>query len=199
MFKQRIWESYFLNNKSFKMSATATLTRTTWAIDPSHSEIQFKVKHLVITTVTGHFKEFSGSVSSGENFEDAEIQFEAKVDSISTNSEQRDAHLKGADFFETDKFPALRFKSAKFVRTGENEFELEGKLTIKGVTRPIKFDVEYTGTAKDPWGQLKAGFELTGKINRKDFGLTWNAVTEAGGALVSEDVKLIANIQLVKQ
>ncbi len=181
------------------MSTTATMAPATWAIDSAHSEIQFKVKHLVITTVTGSFKEFTGSVHAGDGFEDADIHFEANTESVTTNSEQRDAHLKGSDFFESDKFPKLSFTSTRFERKDDDEFVLEGNLTIKGVTRPIKLDVNYAGTAKDPWGHVKAGFELTGKLNRKEFGLTWNAITEAGGALVSEDVKLIANIQLVKQ
>jgi polyisoprenoid-binding protein YceI len=181
------------------MSSTETLVQSAWAIDPAHSEIQFKVKHLVITTVTGHFKQFSGWVHSGENFDDAQIHFEANVDSISTNSEQRDTHLKGQDFFEADKFPTLSFTSTHFEKKNESEFELDGNLTIKGVTKKAHFDVEYAGMAKDPWGNTKAGFELKGKINRKDFGLNWNAITEAGGALVSDEVKLIANIQLVKK
>ena len=181
------------------MSSTETLVQSAWAIDPAHSEIQFKVKHLVITTVTGHFKQFSGWVHSGENFDDAQIHFEANVDSISTNSEQRDTHLKGQDFFEADKFPTLSFTSTHFEKKNESEFELEGNLTIKGVTKKVHFDVEFAGMAKDPWGNTKAGFELKGKINRKDFGLNWNAITEAGGALVSDEVKLIANIQLVKK
>ncbi|MEA5260517.1 YceI family protein [Arcicella aquatica] len=175
------------------------MSTTIWAIDPSHSEVQFKVKHLVITTVTGHFKEFSGTVEAGDDFEDAKISFEAKVDSISTNSEQRDGHLKSADFFEVEKYPTLSFTSTKFTKKDDGEFELVGDLTIKGVTNPVKLSVEYGGTATDPWGNVKAGFELTAKINRKDFGLTWNAPTEAGGVLVSEEVKLIANIQLLKQ
>lgn len=175
------------------------MATTKWAIDPSHSEIQFKVKHLVITTVTGSFKEFSGAVEAGDDFENAAISFEALTDSVNTSSEQRDAHLKGADFFDTEKFPTLGFTSTKFAKTATGEFVLEGNLTIKGVTKPVTFDVEYGGTATDPWGNVKAGFELSGKINRKDFGLTWNALTEAGGALVSEDVKLVANIQLIKK
>jgi polyisoprenoid-binding protein YceI len=181
------------------MSATEALIQTTWAIDPAHSEIQFKVKHLVITTVTGHFRQFSGWVHSGENFEDAQIHFEANVDSINTNSEQRDAHLKGQDFFEAEKFPTLSFTSTRFDRKDGSVFDLEGNLTIKGVTKKVRFEVEYAGTAKDPWGNTKAGFELKGKLNRKDFGLNWNAITEAGGPLVSDEVKLIANIQLVKK
>ena len=175
------------------------MATTNWAIDASHSEIQFKVKHMVITTVTGSFTEFNGGAEAADDFENASISFEANVNSINTNSEQRDAHLKGADFFEADKFPKLSFKSTKFVNKGDDQFELEGDLTIKDVTKNVKLNVEYGGTAKDPWGNTKAGFELKGKINRKDFGLTWNALTEAGGALVSEEVRLEANLQLVKQ
>jgi polyisoprenoid-binding protein YceI len=181
------------------MSTTTPLALTKWAIDTAHSEIQFKVKHLVITTVTGSFKEFTGSVTSADDFEEAEIHFEANVDSVSTNNEQRDAHLKGAEFFEADKFPKLSFTSTDFRKAGDGEFVLEGNLTIKDQTKPVKLNVSYGGTVKDPWGQIKAGFELTGTINRKDFGLTWHAVTEAGGAMVSDHVKLIANIQLVKK
>jgi len=175
------------------------MATSTWAIDASHSEIQFKVKHLVITTVTGNFKEFSGSVEAGDSFENATISFEANVNSIDTNSEQRDGHLKSADFFDAEQFSTLSFTSTEFKKKSDDEFSLTGDLTIKGTTLPVTLAVEYGGTATDPWGNVKAGFELTGKINRKDFGLSWNAITEAGSALVSEEVKLIANIQLVKQ
>jgi polyisoprenoid-binding protein YceI len=176
------------------------MENSTWAIDPSHSEIQFKVKHLVITTVTGHFKEFSGSLTGdANNFDGASISFEAKTASISTNNEQRDEHLKSADFFDAEQFPTLSFQSTSFAKQDDEEYTLKGNLTMKGLTLPIDLEVEYNGTATDPWGNVKAGFELKGKLNRKDFGLTWNAPTEAGGVLVSEEVKLIANIQLVKQ
>lgn len=174
------------------------MATTNWIIDASHSEIQFKVKHLVITTVTGSFTEFSGTVEAGDTFENANILFEANTASISTNSEQRDGHLKSGDFFDVEKFPKLSFKSTKFSKKGDG-FELTGNLTIKDVTNTVTLAVEYGGTAKDPWGNTKAGFEVTGKINRKDFGLTWNAPTEAGGVLVSDEVKLIANVQLLKQ
>jgi len=174
------------------------MATTNWVIDASHSEIQFKVKHLVITTVTGSFNEFSGTVESGDTFENAKISFEANTASVSTNSEQRDGHLKGGDFFDVEKFPKLRFKATKFSKKGD-DFELVGDLTIKDVTKSVTLAVEYGGTAQDPWGNTKAGFEVTGKINRKDFGLTWNAPTEAGGVLVSDEVKLIANVQLLKQ
>ncbi|ABG57963.1 YceI family protein [Cytophaga hutchinsonii] len=174
------------------------MATTNWIIDASHSEIQFKVKHLVITTVTGSFQEFSGTVESGETFENAKISFEANTASVNTNSEQRDGHLKSGDFFDSEKFPKLTFKATKFTKKGD-DFELVGDLTIKDVTKSVTLAVEYGGTAKDPWGNTKAGFEVTGKINRKDFGLTWNAPTEAGGVLVSDEVKLIANVQLLKQ
>jgi len=174
------------------------MQNSTWAIDPSHSEIQFKVKHLVITTVTGNFKEFKGSVEANDDFDGANINFEASVSSINTNSEQRDEHLKSADFFDAEQFPTLSFQSTAFTKNNET-YNLMGNLTLKGITLPINLAVEYNGIATDPWGNVKAGFELTGKLNRKDYGLSWNTITEAGGALVSEEVKLIANIQLVKQ
>ena len=174
------------------------MATTNWVIDASHSEIQFKVKHLVITTVTGSFNEFSGTVESGDTFENAKISFEANTASISTNSEQRDGHLKNGDFFDVEKFPKLSFKAKRFSKKGD-DFELVGDLTIKDVTNSVTLAVEYGGTAKDPWGNTKAGFEITGKINRKDFGLTWNAPIEAGGVLVSDEVKLFANVQLLKQ
>ncbi len=176
------------------------MATTTWAFDPAHSELQFKVKHLLISTVTGGFKEFGGSViSSSDQFDDAQINFETSINSLTTNNEQRDEHLKGADFFEADKYPKLNFSSTKFIPKGDGAYTLEGDLTIKGITKPVVLQVDYNGTATDPWGNVKAGFELNGKINRKDFGLTWNAMTEAGGMVVGEDVKLVGNIQLVKQ
>ncbi|WP_299255553.1 YceI family protein [uncultured Cytophaga sp.] len=175
------------------------MTTTNWVIDASHSEIQFKVKHLVITTVTGAFNDFSGTVEAGDDtFENAKISFEASTASINTNSEQRDTHLKSADFFDIEKFPKLTFSATKFTKKGD-DFELVGDLTIKDVTKSITLAVEYGGTAKDPWGNTKAGFEVSGKISRKEFGLTWNTITEAGGALVGDEIKLIANVQLLKQ
>ena len=170
-----------------------------WAIDPTHSEIQFKVKHLVITTVTGNFGEFSGQVEANDTFTDLNVQFSAETASISTNNEQRDGHLKSGDFFDVENFPKLTFKSTSIENKNGNEFELIGDLTIKGITKKIKLATIYEGTATDPWGNVKAGFEVSGKINRQDFGLQWSVITEAGGALVSDEVKLSANIQLVKQ
>lgn len=172
---------------------------TKWSIDPAHSEVHFKIKHLVITTVTGGFNTFSGDVEASDNFETLNATFTADVNSISTNSEQRDGHLKSADFFDVEKFPNLIFESKSIIKKGEGEFDLVGDLTIKDITKSITLATTYEGTATDPWGNVKAGFEVSGKINRQEFGLVWGALTEAGGALVGDEVKLIANIQLLKQ
>jgi polyisoprenoid-binding protein YceI len=179
---------------------TQTAAKTHWGIDVSHSEIQFKVKHMMITNVTGNFFEFEGSVESdGTNFETAKIEFKAKIDSISTNSEQRDAHLKSDDFFSAEKYPYLTFNNGKLKSTGDDTYVLTGDLTIRDVTKTIELQAELGGIDKDPWGNEKVGFSLNGKINRKDFGLSWNALTESGGLLVSEEIRLFAEIQLVKK
>lgn len=175
-------------------------TSTLWVLDPMHSEVQFKVKHLVISTVTGFFKSFEGSFETvNEEFAGAAINFSLDVDSIDTNQEGRDAHLKGADFFDAERYPKITFKSTSFTNTGGDDYKLEGNLTIKGVTKPVALDVEFGGTATDFYGNTKAGFEITGKINRKEFGLTWDGVTEAGAIVVGEDIKIIINTQFAKQ
>lgn len=172
----------------------------TYKIDPSHSEITFKVKHLVISTVTGHFTKFDGSMTSDkEDFSDAKINFEADVNSISTNNTQRDEHLKGADFFDAAQFPKITFQSTSFEKTGDASYNLKGNLTIFGTSKPVSLNVEHGGNVVDPWGQSKEGFEIEGKIKRSDFGLKWNALTEAGGAVVSDEVRLQLNVELVKQ
>ncbi|MGE9311735.1 YceI family protein [Niabella sp. CJ426] len=171
----------------------------TWTIDAMHSEVGFKVKHLVISTVSGKFKNFEGTVvAEKDDFSDAKITFSADVDSIDTGVEQRDAHLKGADFFEAETYPKLTFVSTAIEKDGD-DYKLTGDLTLKGVTKSVTFNVEHGGVGLSMYGQTVGGFEVTGKINRKEFGLTWNAVTEAGGIAVSEDVKLIANIEIVKE
>jgi polyisoprenoid-binding protein YceI len=181
------------------MEAQAT-TATTWAIDPTHSEVQFKVKHLMVSTVTGSFHEYEGQlVMTGDDFEDAQISFSADIASISTNNEQRDTHLKSADFFDADQFPKLTFTSTVMKKTGDDTYELSGDLSIHGVTKPVILKAEYGGQMQDFYGQTKAGFELSGVIKRKEFGLSWDAVTEAGGVVVSDDVRLIMNIQVTKQ
>lgn len=169
---------------------------TKWAIDPAHTEVQFKVKHLVITTVTGSFKEFNGSVSTeNEDFDGAKINFAIDVNSIDTRSTDRDNHLKSDDFFAAEKHPQIKF-SGVLNKVG-GDYQLVGDLTIRETTRKVELDVDYNGTVKDPWGNSKAGFEITGKLNRKDFGLTWNTITEAGSMLVGEEVKLDISAQLM--
>ncbi len=172
----------------------------TWKIDPAHSEIKFKVKHLMITTVTGYFRKFDCEVTTEtEDFNTTtDIKFTADINSIDTNSEQRDTHLKSDDFFNAEKFAQLQFVGNRYQAMGD-EASLQGNLTIRGITKPITLDVEYAGTVVDPYGQTKAGFTIKGKISRKEYGLMWNAVTEAGSVVVSDDVRIDAEIQLVKQ
>lgn len=176
----------------------ATLTK--WVLDPMHSEVQFKVKHLVISTVSGFFKSFEGELDTeNDDFTNSQISFSLDIDSITTNQTQRDEHLKSADFFDAATYPKITFKSTSFTKTGDDEYALVGDLTIKGITNPVKLDVEFGGAADDFYGNTKAGFEITGKINRKDFGLTWSGVTEAGSVVVGEDIKLLINVQFAKQ
>ncbi|MFC5272267.1 YceI family protein [Adhaeribacter terreus] len=172
-----------------------------WVSDPMHSEIQFKVKHLMITTVTGYFQKFNIEAETEDDaFKSAKsVVFTADVDSISTNNEQRDTHLKSGDFFDAEKHGEVRFVSSKYENVGGNDYKLHGDLTIKGITKPVTVDVEFGGIVVDPYGQTKAGFTVTGKISRKEFGLTWNAVTEAGSVVVSDEIKLQAEVQLIKQ
>ena len=180
------------------MSETATTTK--WVLDPMHSEVQFKIKHLVISTVTGSFKAFQGTAQTeGDSFENAQAEFSLEVDSIETNNEMRDGHLKGDDFFEAAKYPSIKFQSTAFTKTGGDNYQLTGDLTIKDVTKPVTLDVEYGGTAVDFYGNTKAGFEVTGKINRKDYNLSWGGITEAGAIVLGDEVKMIFNIQFAKQ
>ena len=176
------------------------MATTKWVLDPMHSEVQFKVKHLVISTVSGFFKSFEGELDTeNDDFTDASISFSLDIDSIDTNQSQRDEHLKSAEFFDAAQYPKITFKSTSFTKSGDDEYKLAGNLTIKGETKPVTLDVEFGGAATDFYGNTKAGFEITGKINRKDFGLTWDGVTEAGSVVVGEDIKLTINAQLTKQ
>ena len=182
------------------MSETATTAATKWALDPTHSEVQFKIKHLVISTVTGSFKTFEGFLQSeGDTFEDAQVEFSLDVDSISTNQEQRDAHLRGEEFFDSARYPQIKFVSTSFVKESDDTYKVTGNLTMKDVTKPVILEAEYGGSAVDFYGNHKAGFEVTGKINRKEFGLTWGAVTEAGSIVLGDDVKLNFNVRFIKQ
>jgi len=174
------------------------MSTTKWIIDPTHSEVAFKVKHLVISTVTGYFRKFEGNAeSTSDDFSGATVAFSLAVDSIDTNQSDRDQHLKSADFFDTANFPTISF-AGKLVNQGGG-YQLVGDLTLKGITKEVALEVTYGGTVGDPYGQTKAGFEIEGKINRKDFGLTWSAITEAGSVVVSDQVRLQFSVQLVKQ
>ena len=175
-------------------------TKTKWVIDPQHSEINFKVKHLMITNVKGEFKNFSGDVlTSGDDFDNASITVHIDASSIFTNSDDRDTHLKGSDFFDVENFKEITFVSKSFKKISDDEYKLVGDLTIKDVTNEISFDVEFGGINSDPWGNVKAGFSMEQKINRKDWGLTYNAVLETGGVLVGEEVKINIEVELLKQ
>lgn len=175
--------------------------KTKWVIDPAHTEISFRVKHLMITNVKGVFNEFSGSATiTGNDFRTAEIEFSINSASIDTGAADRDAHLKSADFFEVDKYPQINFRGTSAKNNTESDsYTLTGELTMKGITRPVRLNVEFAGTMKDPWGNQKAGYTVSGKINRKEWGLNWNAALEAGGVLVSDDVSINCDVQLVKQ
>jgi polyisoprenoid-binding protein YceI len=171
-----------------------------WNIDPAHTEIGFKVKHLVISTVSGKFASFKGEVTADkEDFTDAKISFSADIASITTGNEQRDGHLKSPDFFDAANYPQLTFESTKIEKKGTNEYSVTGDLTIRGTKRPIVLDAEYGGVQTDFYGNTVAGFEMTGKLNRKDFGLLWHGVTEAGSIVVSDEVKLAIAAEIVKQ
>jgi polyisoprenoid-binding protein YceI len=177
-----------------------TTTKTLWKIDPTHSEVQFKVKHLVISTVTGSFGSFEGEIEADDDhFENAKATFTADIDSISTHNDDRDQHLKSDDFFNAEQFPQLKFESTDFEKIGEGEYKVTGEMTIRNVTKEVVLDVVHGGTVGDPYGQTKAGFEVSGSINRKEFDLTWSAVTEAGNVVVGDQVKLQLNVQFVQQ
>ncbi|MFZ5552559.1 MAG: YceI family protein [Bacteroidota bacterium] len=171
-----------------------------WTVDPSHSELLFKVKHLMITNVKGEFRKFDITSKTGEtDFSESEIVATIDASSVFTNNTDRDNHLKSADFLDAENHREIIFKSHSFQKNEDGNFILKGDLTIKGVTREVLLDVEFGGINKDPWGNEKAGFSVSGKINRKDWGLNWNAALETGGVLVSEEVKINAEVQLVRK
>ena len=174
------------------------MATTKWILDPTHSEILFKVKHLMITNVKGEFRKFSAEIT-GEDFLKSLVWVRIDSSSLFTNNDERDKHLKSEDFFDVDNYRELTFESISLEKVGEDEYKLRGLLTIKGVSNEVVFDVEYGGTNKDPWGNEKAGFSVTGKINRKDWGLNWNAALESGGVLVSDEVKIQSEVQFAKQ
>jgi len=169
--------------------------KTKWTIDTAHSEISFKVKHMALSIVTGRFEDFNASVKTEhDNFKNADVSFSAKIDSISTKNNDRDTHLKSDDFFNAKAYPEMTFNSNSF-----DGRTLVGDLTIRDIKKEISLDVDFNGVAVDPYGQTKAGFEITGSINRKDFNLTWNAITETGNIVVADKVRLIIDLQFIKQ
>ncbi len=176
------------------------MATTKWILDPTHSEVEFKIKHMMISTVTGTFGKFDATVETeGEDFKTAKVTFTVDVDSINTKNEQRDGHLKSVDFFDTANFPEFKFVATKYENAdNDGSYEVYGDLTIRGITRTEKFDAEFGGVIKDPWGNTRAGITISGKINRKDFGLTWSGTTEAGSLIVSEDVKIHVALEFVK-
>lgn len=180
-------------------TATAQKT-TTWAIDPMHSEILFKVRHLMITNVKGEFRNFTASIiSEGDDFSKAKVHANIETASIFTNSPDRDTHLKSADFFDAENHKEILFEGTRFTKLDEENYQLKGMLTMKGVSKEITLDVEFGGLITDPYGQSKAGFSLSGKINRKDWGLNWNAALETGGVMVSDEVRISAELQFIQQ
>lgn len=182
-------------------ATTETLTKVKWVIDPSHSEIAFKIKHLMITNVRGVFREFDASIyTTGEDFMTSEVDFFMNPASVDTGDAKRDEHIKSKDFFDVEKYKQISFVGDTIEKGGdEKKYVLYGNLTVKGISKQIKLNVEFTGVMKDPWGNEKAGFSITGKINRKDWGLNWNSLLETGGVMLGDEVNIMCEVQLVKQ
>ena len=175
-------------------------TQSKWSVDPVHSKLGFTVTHLLISEVEGNFKNYTGTITSSKpDFTDAVIDFSVDVASINTDNEMRDKHLKSDDFFNAEKFPKITFSTSSIKKIDGNNYSLEGNLQIRDVTKKVKFDVIYKGTVKDPYGNTKAGFKATTTINRLDYGLKWNALTETGGAVVSPEVSVILNLEFALQ
>ena len=173
---------------------------TLWSVDPKHSEIGFKVKHMMITNVSGQIREYEASMKVADtNFDTASFSFSGHTASLTTHNEARDKHLMSAEFFNAEKFPTIAFKSTGLVRKNDDEFELTGDLAMHGITKQVKLKAEFGGIATDPWGVSKSAFVITGKINRKDWELNYNAALETGGVLISEDVQLFIELQFITQ
>ena len=173
--------------------------QTKWVLDPLHSELVFRVKHLMITSIRGEFRKFNIELCSrGSDFSDASMNAVIEADSVFTNNDERDGHLRSADFFDAQNFKQLKFKGTSFEKLDDENYKLKGLLTIKGISKEVFLEVEFGGIKTDPDGNEKAGFSVAGKINRKDWGLSWNAALQAGGVLVSDDVKMNAEMQFIK-
>jgi polyisoprenoid-binding protein YceI len=176
------------------------MATTKWVLDPSHSEVEFKVRHMMISNVSGKFTKFEASAETeGEDFQTAKVTFIVDVDSITTGNEQRDGHLKSPDFFDASKYPQIKFTPTKYDNVdNDGSYTIYGDLTMKDVTKKIKLEAEFGGVIKDPWGNIRAGITVSGKINRKEFGLSWHGVTEAGSVVVSDEVRVHVGLEFVK-
>jgi polyisoprenoid-binding protein YceI len=182
------------------MKKLLAMTTTKWVLDPTHSELGFKIKHLMITNVSGRFNDFAAEAETdGDSFETAQIQVRVHMNSINTNNSQRDEHLRSSDFFEVKKYPELLFESTEVEKIDAENYKIYGNLTMKGITKPVQVNVEYSGVTKDPWGGERAGFTVTGKIKRSEWGVNFNALLETGGVTLSDEVKIHSELQLVKQ
>lgn len=173
---------------------------TTWTIDPAHSKISFSARHMVITEVTGQFDKFDLKMTTeGEEFTNSNIEFTIDAQSVNTGIQDRDNHLRSADFFEAEKYPELKFVSKTIKKTDDEEYKMTGDMTIRDITKEIELDVTYGGQIVDPWGNTRAGFSIKGKLNRFDFGLRWNSLIEAGGAVVSKNINILCTVEVIKQ
>ncbi len=195
-----IHQSTNKTSKTINQSKMNTMETTKWVLDPTHSELHFKVRHLMVSWVTGIFKQFDASVETeGEDLSTARVHFSADVNSISTNNDQRDAHLKTTDFFDSSNHPQIVFEGSRLEKIDGENYKLNGTLTLRGISRKLTLNVEFGGITKDPWGNTRTGFTVSGKINRKDFGVSFSMVSETGGILLGEEVTINANVEFVKQ
>ena len=180
--------------------SAASFVQSAWTLDRSHSSVNFAITHMVVSEVDGSFKDFSADVKSAkDDFSDLSVAFTIQTKSVNTDDEKRDGHLKSADFFDAEKFPAITFKSTSIKKISDKKYELEGELTMHGVTKKVKWELKYNGTIKDPYGNNRAGFKATTTINRKDFGVTWNKTLDAGGVALSDEVAISVNVELTKK
>jgi polyisoprenoid-binding protein YceI len=182
------------------IAALPVVAQTTWKIDPVHSKVLFTVSHMVVSEVTGRFNEFDATlVQTNDDFSESKLSATIKTNSIDTDNEKRDEHLKSADFFDAEKYPEITFESKSFVKTGENKYTITGNLTMHGITKEVVLHTTMNGIVKSPWGNEVAGFKAETTVNRYDFGLKWNKALEAGGVIVGENVKVTLQVELVKQ
>jgi polyisoprenoid-binding protein YceI len=182
------------------VASMAMANAQTWQLDKSHSSVKFSVTHMMVSETEGNFKSFTGNVTAQkEDFTDLNAEFTIQVKSINTDDEKRDGHLASPDFFDAEKYPTITFKSTSFKKVGEKSYKLAGEMTMHGVTKPVTFDVKYNGTAKDPYGNTKAGFRASTVVKRSDFNISWNKVLDTGGFALSDDVQVFVNIELNKK